>query len=137
VAARKHFTLLLQAVSVWAAFWVAGLPAYYQQYSLLAMAVASILLSVAISLAALFVLRRGRAESRLRRACWLSVYYTIPFAALDAWYCGAYLGHGPGFLYTYWYLSVFYVTPWLTFIPTALLLRREDACQTSPGPPVG
>jgi hypothetical protein len=128
---RKHSTLFLQAVCVWAAFWLAGLPSYYQQYSLVALAVASILLSVAISLAAIFVLRRGRTETRLLRAFWLSIYYTIPFAALDVLYCGVYLGHGLSFLYKYWYLSVFYVTPWLTFMPTALLLR-EDV--TRPGP---
>ena len=123
---RKHFSLFLQGICAWAVFWLAGLPSYYQQYSLVAVAIASIFLSVAISLAAIVVLRRGRAETRLARAFWLCVYYTIPFAALDAWYCGVYLGHGPSFLYKYWYLSVFYVTPWLTFIPTALLLREEN-----------
>jgi hypothetical protein len=122
---RKHRNLFLQAVCAWAAFWLAGLPSYYQQYSPITMAVGAVLLSVAISLAAIFVLQRGRVETRLARAFWLSAYYTIPFAALDALYCGLYLGHGPDFLSRYWYLSVFYVTPWLTFIPTALLLRKE------------
>lgn len=126
---RKHLHLFLQAVCAWAAFWLAGLPSYYQQYPLIGLAVGAVLLSVAISLVAIFVLQRGRAETRLSRAFWLSTYYTIPFAALDALYCGVYLGHGPGFLYKYWYLSVFYVTPWLTFIPTALLLRKEVARQ--------
>jgi len=132
---RKHFSLFLQGVCAWAAFWLAGLPSYYQQYPLVGVAIASILLSVAISLAALFVLRRARPEARLGRAFWLCVYYTIPFAALDALYCGVYLGHGPSFLYKYWYLSVFYVTPWLTFIPTALLLREESPRpKTRPSP---
>jgi hypothetical protein len=121
---RKHLSLLLQAVSVWAVFWLAGLPAYYQQYSLVGLAAACVLLTVAISLAAIFVLRRAKPETRVVRAFWLSFYYTIPLAALDALYCGVYLGHGTNFLYKYWYLSVFYVTPRLTFIPTAILLRR-------------
>jgi hypothetical protein len=127
VTPRKHFTLFLQAVCVWAAFVVVGLPSYYQQYSVVTMAVASVLLSVATSLAAIFILRRGRSETRLARAFWLSFYFTLPFAALDALYCGLYLGHGTGFLYKYWYLSIFYLTPWLTFIPTALLLPNEVA----------
>ncbi len=122
---RKHVSLLLQGISVWAAFWLAGLPSYYQQYSLVALAVGSVLLSVAISLAAIFILRRGKDSTRLKRAFWISVYYTVPFAALDTLYCGVYLGHGASFLIKYWYLSVFYVTPWLTFIPTALLLRES------------
>jgi hypothetical protein len=122
---RKHLGLLLQSISVWATFWLAGLPSYYQQYSLVALAIGSVLLSVAISLLAIFVLRLGRAETRLNRAFWLSIYYTIPFALLDTLYCGVYLGYGAGFLSKYWYLSVFYITPWLTFIPTALLLRKS------------
>ena len=60
------------------------------------------------------------------RGFWLSLYYTVPFAALDAAYCGWYLGRGPGFLAEYWYLTVFYVTPWLTFMPTAWLLQRRS-----------
>lgn len=120
---RKHLGLLLQATGVWLAFWLIGLPDYYQQYSTVAMAVASILLTVAISFAAILVLRLGRDETRVPRAFWFSVYYTLPFIVLDALYCGWYLGHGAGFIGTYWYLSVFYLTPWLTFVPTALLLR--------------
>jgi hypothetical protein len=129
VTPRKHFSLFLPAVCVWAAFWLAGWPSYYQQYSVVTMAVATNLLSVATSLAAVFVLRRARAETRLARAFWLCLYYTVPFAALDALYCGLYLGQGPGFLNKYWYLSIFYITPWLTFIPIALLLRGELARQ--------
>lgn len=60
------------------------------------------------------------------RAFWLSLCYTLPFAALDALYCGWYLGHGHDFLAKYWYLTVFYVTPWLTFRPTSVLLSRKD-----------
>ncbi|WP_334188153.1 hypothetical protein [Noviherbaspirillum sp.] len=122
---RKHLGLLLQGVSVWGAFWLAGLPAYYQQYSNVALAIACILLSVAISLAAIVMLRSCREDKRMSRAFWLSFYYTVPFAALDALYCGWYLGHGARFLTMYWYLTIFYITPWLTFMPTAALLSRS------------
>jgi hypothetical protein len=94
---RKHILLLLQAVSVWFAFWLIGLPDYFQQYSTVTLAVGSIFLSVAISLAAVLVLRAGRDETRMSRAFWLSVYFTLPLAALDALYCGWYLGHGYAF----------------------------------------
>jgi hypothetical protein len=130
---RKHLILLSQAVCAWAIFWVAGLPSYYQQYSPVTLAVACIFLTVAISLAAIFVLRQTKPEYRLTRAFWLCFYYTVPLAAFDALYCGVYLGHGINFLYKYWYLSVFYITPWLTFIPTAILLRGEVAGPRSRG----
>jgi hypothetical protein len=125
MSVRGHALLLAQAVAVWFAFWLLGLPEYYQQYSTVALAVASVVLSVVIALAAIAVLRRGTSRSRIRRAFWLSVYYTVPLALLDTWYCGYYLGHGTSYLWKYWYLTVFYVTPWLTFIPVAILLGNE------------
>lgn len=125
MSATRHGRLLALALALWGAFWLAGLPDYYQQYSAVAMGIGSIGLSVAISLAALFILLRGQPETRLRRALWISFYFTVPLAVLDSFYCGIYLGHGAAFLGRYWYLSVFYVTPWMTFVPTALLLRSQ------------
>jgi hypothetical protein len=120
---RTHLKILGPALGVWLGFWLLGLPSYYQQYSTVTMGVAMILLSVATSLAAVLLLRAGHAETRMSRAIWLSFYYTVPFAVLDVLYCGWYLGHGASFLAKYWYLTVFYFTPWLTFVPTAALLR--------------
>ena len=120
---RKHLVLFVQASAVWLAFWVAGLPDYFQQYSTLIMGVVCTLLSVVFSLYAVFMLARCREEFRFSRAFWLSFYYTIPFAIYDALYCGWYLGLGAGFLASHWYLTVFYFSIWLTFIPTAWLLK--------------
>jgi hypothetical protein len=120
---KKHLVLLLQASVVWLLFWVAGLPDYFQQYSPIVMGVLCTLLSVATSLFAVFVLVRCRADIRFSRAFWFSFYYSVPFAFYDSLYCGWYLGSGTGFLASHWYLSVFYFSVWLTFIPTAWLLK--------------
>lgn len=123
----RHFTLLGQGIVVWFLFWLAGLPHYYQQYATVAVAIGCTLLSTAIALVALLVLQRSRPQKRLQRAVWISFYFTLPFALLDYAYCGLYLGHGMGFIARYWYLSIFYLTPWLTFVPIALLLRGNSA----------
>jgi hypothetical protein len=123
----RHAKLLLQAVTVWFAFWLLGLPDYYQQYSPQALGMGCVLLSVAISFGALYVLRRGRPQHRMARAKWIAFYYTLPFAILDTLYCGFYLGLGWGYLWSHWYLTVFYVTPWLTFPPTAWLLSAKES----------
>jgi hypothetical protein len=107
-------------------FWLIGMPDYYQQYSTVTMAIVCVLLTLITSLAAIIVLRLGRPETRMRLAFWCSFYFTLPFALLDALYCGAYLKHGHEFVFKYWYLSVFYITPWLTFMPTAALLRNRS-----------
>ncbi|MCA3021058.1 MAG: hypothetical protein ING68_02695 [Rhodocyclaceae bacterium] len=121
----KHLKLLFQSVVIWALFWIGGLPDYYQQYSTKTLGVACTILSVLISLAALRILLRSKPENRTRRAFWCSLYYTVTFGVLDYLYCGLYLGYGAGYLEWYWYLTVFYVTPWLTFIPTARLLQAR------------
>jgi hypothetical protein len=123
--ASKHVKTLIQMVLIWFGFWVLGLPDYYQQYSTAAIGVAAVMLSVVISLVCLAILVRTRPERRTSKALWLSIYYTVPFAVLDTLYCGIYLGHGASYLWKYWYLTVFYVSPWLTLFPTAALLRHR------------
>ncbi len=120
-----HYKLLIQAVLVWLLFFLIGLPDYYQQYPVALIGALSILISVVVSFAAILVCVLSPPELRMRRALWISFYYTAPFFILDALYCGFYLGHGSRYLWTYWYLSIFYVTPWLTFVPTIWLLRKH------------
>jgi len=127
---KNHFALFLQASAMWLLFWVIGLPDYYQQYSPLVLGVLCTVLSVLFSLFALYMLLRCREESRMSRAIWLSFYYTVPFAIYDSLYCGLYLGLGAGFLVSHWYLTVFYFSLWLTFIPVALLLRSGKSQKT-------
>ena len=121
---HSHFKLLAQAIVVWFGFWLLGLPDYYQQYSAAAVGIGVVILSVATSLLCLLVLLRVSSKRRFIVAFWLSFYFTIPFAVLDTWYCGIYLGHGSSYLWVYWYLTVFYVSPWLTFLPSAVLLQH-------------
>lgn len=121
---QNHFKLLAQSMLAWLGFWLLGLPDYYQQYSAAAVGIGVVILSVATSLLCLLILLRVSPKRRFVIAFWLSLYFTVPFAVLDTWYCGIYLGHGSSYLWTYWYLTVFYVSPWLTLLPTAALLQR-------------
>lgn len=125
ISLLSHGRLLLIAVAVWCGFWILGWPDYYQQYSTVALAVCSSLLSVAISLAALVAMRTIRPERRLAAAVRISFYFTVPFAVLDFACCGLYLGLGISFVQSYWYLTIFYVVPWISFVPTAMLLARN------------
>lgn len=122
---KRHLKILFQASLVWIAFWVLGLPDYYQQYSQIGLAIGSIVLTVLIGLSAVWFLRNGRDDNRMQRALWISFYYTVPLALFDFLYCGIYLGNGAAYIYKYWYLSIFYLTPWITFPPTALLLNGK------------
>ena len=72
---RGHIGVLLIATVVWAGFWIAGLPSYYQQYSNLLMIWFVSLVLIPIS--AMFFLRSEAHPSRegdLRsRFGWLSI----------------------------------------------------------------
>lgn len=124
IAPRRHLAMFVQATVVWGLFWLIGLPDYYRQYSDRTLGVVCTLLSVAFCLYALALLLPRRPAARMPIAVWMSFYYSVPFAIYDGLYCGVHLGHGAGYLWIYWYLSVFYLSVWLTFVPVAWLLNR-------------
>lgn len=124
--AAAHSRLALLAALVWFAFWIGGLPDYYQQYSFSAMLAFSIALVPVIAFLAWTVIRRAKVAHRKELGFWLAFYFTAPFMLLDYVYCGLYLGHGWRFLAGYWYLTVFYIVPWLIFLPVSYLLTRQQ-----------
>jgi hypothetical protein len=123
----SHARLLGLALLVWLAFWVGGLPDYYRQYPFPAMLAFCAALVPPIVLAAVRMIGRARPERRRRLGGWLALYFTVPLLALDYAYCGIHLGHGWGFLASYWYLTAFYVVPWLVFVPVGAVLARRPA----------
>lgn len=125
MSAKAHASLLLQFVGFWIVFWLVGWPKYYQHWPVPLIGAASVLLSTLISLFALWVIQSAPSERRTTLAFWYAFYFTVPLAVLDTLYCGIYLGHGPDYIVKYWYLSAFYLTPWLTFQPTVWLLSRQ------------
>lgn len=126
---RSHIGIFLIATVVWAGFWLAGLPSYYQQYSNVLMIWFDSLVLIPIAVIAYLVLRRIRPEKRLASALWLAFYFTVPLAVYDWLYCGLYLGHGVQFISSYWYLTVYYAIPWVLLPLMALLLNRMRSGQ--------
>ena len=127
---RDHIGIFLIVTLVWAGFWLLGLPSYYQQYSTTAMIWFDSLVLVPIAAIVYFVLRRLRRERRLETALWMAFYFTVPLAVYDWFYCGLHLGYGIEFLTRFWYLTVYYLIPWLLLPLTALLLNRTSSGNT-------
>lgn len=113
VRRSAHLRLFVMATAVWIAFWIAGLPSYYQQYSVEAMLWFETILLFVVIVVVYYVLRRVAGSRRGSVARWIAFYFTVPLAFYDWLYCGVYLGHGGAFLWRYWYLSTYYVIPWL------------------------
>jgi len=127
--------VLLVATLAWVAFWLGGLPSYYQQYSVRFMVVFVLVVLVPIPAIAHLVLRRVRRQARLRLAGWYAFYFTVPLAFFDWLYCGVFLGHGAQFLARFWYLSIYYAIPWLVLPAVALLLNRQRSEQSKDNEP--
>jgi len=126
---RTHLRLLLVATLAWAAFWAAGLPSYYQQYSRPFMIWFDALVLIPLSGAFLFVLRQAPQHRRIALSLWMAFYFTVPLAIYDWLYCGVFLSHGLAFLSHYWYLSVYYVIPWPVILCLAAVLNRLDTAR--------
>ena len=124
---RGHLRIFLIATVVWAAFWVAGLPSYYQQYSVNFMGWFATLLLLFIPAILYRVLRPVHPKRRMATALWLAFYFTVPLALYDWLYCGLYLGHGIQFLTRYWYLTVYYAIPWILLPLVAFHLNSISA----------
>ena len=120
---RHHLRLWILATAVWAGFLLGGLPDYYQQCSTGLMLGCFLLVLRAISLVLYFVLRRVPPRHRMSVALWIAFYFTVPLAVYDYLYCGLVHGRGIGFLWEFWYLTVYYVIPWLLAPALALLVN--------------
>ena len=121
-----HLRLLTMGTLTWVAFWAAGLPSYYQQYSVASMLAFELALLVAIIALLPRLFRPLSPDRRLRAAVWMSLYFTVPLAFYDWLYCGVHLGHGWAFLWRYWYLTVYYVVPWIVLPAVAARINRRS-----------
>lgn len=110
---RGHIKILVLVTIVWALFWLLGLPDYYQQYTDLWMLVFDIGILIPITVFVIWLLNRTPKKYRVSMSLWLAFYITVPVFIFDYLYCGLYLGYGLSFLIKYWYISVYYIIPWI------------------------
>jgi len=122
---RKHLKLLVVVSLGWLLFWIAWLPDYGQQYSVITM----IIFDLAVLPPIWFLIYRSVKDSKpgrgLKVSLWWSFYISFPLFMYDLIYCGVYLGRGISFLWEYWYLTVYYIIPWLLFPPMGWLIEKK------------
>ena len=111
--------------AAWLLFLVAGLPDYYQQYSTAAMILFDLLVLPPIWFLIYRISLKARPGSRLKICLWWAFYISVPLFLYDLVYCGLYLDHGLAFLTKYWYLTVYYILPWIIFPPMGWIMDRK------------
>ena len=110
----------------WLLFWVAGFPDYYQQYSTKTMILFDLAILPPIWLVIYKSVAKSRPGSAFLASLWWAFYISLPLFIYDLVYAGIYLGYGLSFLWKFWYLTVYYVLPWLLFPPTGWFLDKRQ-----------
>jgi len=122
---RSHLRLLTIVTIAWVLFWVVGLPDYYRQYSTRFMIIFDLAILPPIWFVVYRSVRNARPGRGLTVSMWWSFYIAVPLLIYDTLYAGIYLGHGASFLWKYWYITVYYILPWLLFPLTGWLVDRR------------
>jgi len=124
---KLHLRILIYATIVWILFFLAGMPDYYLQYSTKSIILYEILLLIPFSVIIWFIFRPIKTSRRIKLSLWYSFYFTVPLSIYDYIYCGIYLGYGLRFIYVFWFLTVYYIIPWILFPLIAILLNKKTS----------
>ena len=122
---RDHLRLLFFVSIAWLLFWIGGLPDYYQQYSTTFMILFDLAILPPIWLIVYRSIKRAKSNRRLIISLWWAFYISIPLFVYDFIYVGIYLGHGMTFLWSYWYITIYYLLPWFLFPLTGWLSEKK------------
>jgi len=128
----SHIKILGIVTVAWAIFWLIGWPEYYRQYSLRFMLMFDAAVLVPLWFVVCRVLRATPQRQKSSRSLWLAFYITGPLSLYDSLYCGVYLKYGWSFILEFWYLSIYYVIPWILCPVMGIWLSRR-AEQTALG----
>jgi hypothetical protein len=122
---EKHLRILGIVSIAWILFLIVGYPDYYQQYSTEFMIVFDVVILPPIWYVVYKSAKRAKPGKGLIISLWWSFYITVPLFIYDLLYCGLFLGHGLNFLTLYWYLTVYYIIPWLFFPITGYIIDKK------------
>jgi hypothetical protein len=127
---RNHLRLLVFVTIGWLLFWIVGLPDYYQQYSTKTMIIFDLVILPPIWVIIYYSVKKARPGRAFIASLWWAFYISFPLFIYDILYTGIYLGHGLNFLWKFWYLTVYYILPWLLFPSTGWLIDKRRRIAT-------
>lgn len=126
---RSHWHLFCLATTWWTLFFIAGLPTDYYQTMPVAIVVVFGVLAPTWALAAYMRTRCRKSPAHpWRQAGWIAFYMTVPLFVYDGMFLAHYQQRGASFLVSHWYLTVFYVIPWIV---APVVARSVEATATA------
>ena len=125
-----HIRLWTIVTVAWILFWIGGLPNYYQQYSTAFMIIFDLAILPPICFMVYNSVKKSKPGRGLTASLWWAFYISIPLFIYDLLYVGIYCRQGINFLWQYWYLTVYYILPWLLFPPIGWFVeKKRQACR--------
>ena len=113
---KNHIQLLIYSFFTWFTFYLVGLPAYYQQWPLIAKLAIIPIITVAYFPVTRYTLKKYWSNNQhFKNSCWLALYLTVPLFIYDYLLLAVYYKLGIQFVVPYWYLTFFYFSFWLQF----------------------
>jgi len=111
---KKHIITYLITFLVWFIFLLFGLPSdYYLTWSFNAQVWLSIFAFLAIMPITYLVLQNLWKQNYLKNSLWIAFYASFPLAVYDYIYVGIIMEYGHSYIFSHWYLSIFYLIVWV------------------------
>ena len=124
---NQHWHLFCLATTWWTLFFILGLPSNYFQTTPLWLIIVFGEIVPAVALGYIGWRRCARAPQHAwRSAMWIAFYMSVPLFAFDYLYLSVHQQRGWAFFETHWYLTAFYIIPWLLLPPIALHVRQRN-----------
>ena len=129
---NQHWRLFCVMTTWWTLFFIVGLPwDYYLQTPVWMIAIFGIIFPAAIMMRFAYRLSIRKPTSAMQNVFWIAFYGTAPLFVYDYLYLAIHQARGLAFLKSHWYLTVFYVLPWLVLPPIAVIAGRGNYTSSS------
>ena len=124
---QKHLTFVAYSFLTWLTFYLIGLPEYYQQWPFWSKVVLCIAVTAMYFPGTVYTLKKFWSDGKhFTNSLWLALYLTLPLFTYDYLLIGLYWGLGIEFVFSYWYLSLFYFSFWIQFPAVGYWLQRKE-----------
>jgi len=122
---RKHFITLIVTFVVWLVFLLAGLPSdYYQTWSFQAQVWLSVFAFFMIIPIAYIILKMVWQENFVKSSLWCAFYASVPIFIYDYVYAGLLNDLGLSYVFSHWYLTLFYFIVWIEIPSMGFLMNK-------------
>lgn len=123
---NKHLITYIITFAIWFIFLLTGLPSdYYQTWSFSAQLWLCAFASVLLLPLTYIVLRQIWKENYLKNSLWFAFYASVPLILYDYIYVGLIKGLGHSYIFSHWYLTIFYFIVWIEIPLVGWVMQKK------------